>query len=68
MNIGIVGFGYWGTNLVRNFANLKGASLKMVVDSRKEREISLKNLCPSAAFSTSVNDIIEDSNIDAVVW
>ena len=28
MNIGIIGFGYWGTNLVRNFAALKDVNLK----------------------------------------
>lgn len=67
MNIGIIGFGYWGTNLVRNFANLKDCNLKTVVDSRKERELYLKNLCPSAKFSTSTDAIILDPAIDAVV-
>jgi hypothetical protein len=37
MNIGIIGFGYWGTNLV-NFANLKNVNLKSVADERAERK------------------------------
>jgi len=67
MNIGIIGFGYWGTNLVRNFANQKECDLKIVVDFRKERESYLKSLCPTAKFSTSIDDVICNSEIDAVV-
>ena len=64
MNIGIIGFGYWGTNLVRNFANLKNVNLKMVVDSRKEREAALSKLCPAAVFSISADDILNDPEIE----
>ncbi|MBK8551385.1 MAG: Gfo/Idh/MocA family oxidoreductase [Ignavibacteria bacterium] len=67
MNIGIIGFGYWGTNLVRNFANLKNANLTAVADSRKERESALTKLCPSAKFTLSPDEIIENPEIDAVV-
>ena len=67
MNIGIIGFGYWGTNLVRNFALQKDADLKVVVDSRKERESVLTKLCPTATFSTSSDDLIKNKDIDAIV-
>ncbi|MDQ3021262.1 MAG: Gfo/Idh/MocA family oxidoreductase [Bacteroidota bacterium] len=67
MNIGIIGFGYWGTNLVRNFANLKGVNLKTVVDAKKERADSLAKLCATAKFSASADDVLQDHNIDAVV-
>ncbi len=67
MNIGIIGFGYWGTNLVRNFANIRDVNLKSVVDERDERKPALKILCPAAVFSTSADDILLDNEIDAVV-
>lgn len=67
MNVGIIGFGYWGTNLVRNFANLPGANLKTVVDKRPERAKFLITLCRTAVFSTNPDDIINDPDIDAVV-
>ena len=67
MNIGIIGFGYWGTNLVRNFALQKDADLKVVVDSRKEREGVLTKLCPTATFSTSAEELIKNKDIDAIV-
>lgn len=67
MNIGIIGFGYWGTNLVRNFAALKEVNVKYVADIRKEREAGLKKLCPTAQFVTSPDIILNDNEIDAVV-
>ena len=67
MKVGIIGFGYWGTNLVRNFANLPGVILKTVVDKRSERSKFLATLCQSAIFSTDPDDIINDPEIDAVV-
>ena len=67
MNLGIIGFGYWGTNLVRNFISLKNVNLRIVADSRKEREPALKKLYPPAVFSTSSDDILNNPEIDAVV-
>lgn len=67
MNVGIIGFGYWGTNLVRNFANTNGVNLKTVVDSNEKRSVELYKLCPTAVFSTSADELLEDPEIDAVV-
>lgn len=67
MNVGIIGFGYWGTNLVRNFANLSGVNLKIVVDSNEKRSVELYKLCPTARFSTSADDVLENTEIDAAV-
>ncbi|MBK9332891.1 MAG: Gfo/Idh/MocA family oxidoreductase [Ignavibacteria bacterium] len=67
MKIGIIGFGYWGTNLVRNFANLSGAELVKVSDQRAERKQYLDKLCPKAEFCTDPAGITDDKEIDAVV-
>jgi len=67
LKIGIIGLGYWGVNLVRNFANLKDTELKMVVDSRPERKEALDKLCPAAIFSDTADELLNDPEIDAVV-
>jgi len=67
MKIGIIGFGYWGTNLIRNFANINGAELVKVADSRQERKQFLEKLCPTAEFCNDSRQITDDKNIDAVV-
>ena len=37
LNVGIIGCGYWGPNLVRNFADLPGVNLVAVADLKQER-------------------------------
>ena len=41
IGIGVIGYGYWGPNLVRNFAGLETARLKYCVDSNAERHAAL---------------------------
>ena len=43
INIGVIGYGYWGPNLVRNFADLEGATMAAVADlDPKKLDISLQ--------------------------
>ena len=67
MKIGIIGLGYWGTNLVRNFAGLSDAKLALVADSRQERSKILSKLSPTSAFTVSAEEVINSPEIDAVV-
>jgi len=66
MNIGIIGFGYWGQNLVRNFKNTKNCNVTHIAESQKERHERIHKLYPDITIST-FNQIITNSNIDAVV-
>jgi predicted dehydrogenase len=67
MNVGIIGFGYWGPNLVRNFSNLNDTNVKTVADELPEKESAVFKLCPTAKFSLHADEVIEDSDIDAVI-
>src|SRR5579862_1994644 len=67
VNVGIIGYGYWGPNLVRNFATTPGCKVKRVVDARAERLKVLNNLYPSILATQNVNDIFSDADIDAIV-
>ena len=66
MNIGIIGFGYWGQNLVRNFKNIKNCNVTHIAELQKERHERIHKLYPDITIST-FNQIITNSNIDAVV-
>lgn len=67
MKVGIIGYGYWGPNLVRNFMASEGCSVDMVADSRPERLKIVERLYPAVKTTTSGEDIMHDSSIDAVV-
>ncbi|MCF4102168.1 Gfo/Idh/MocA family oxidoreductase [Gillisia sp. M10.2A] len=67
VNVGIIGYGYWGPNLVRNFFAANGCTVKMVADARPERLQQLAKVFPSIDAVNSAEDIIYDPKIDAVV-
>lgn len=67
VNLGLIGYGYWGPNLVRNFHAVNNCNVKMVVDSRQERlDLVTKNY-PVIQCSTNAEDILNNAGIDAVV-
>jgi predicted dehydrogenase len=67
LTIGVIGCGYWGPNLIRNFVSLKESRVKTCTDLSEERLQHMKQLYPSIETTTNYMDIIEDPEIDAVV-
>lgn len=67
MNIGIIGYGYWGKNLVRIFFENKNCDLKRVADIDPARLKILKETYSAVESSINCDDIIHANDIDAVV-
>jgi predicted dehydrogenase len=66
MNIGVIGYGYWGPNLVRNLMATDGCTLRMVSDLRPERLSVVQRLYPTVETTLTADDIFNDSDIEAV--
>ena len=66
IGIGVVGYGYWGPNLVRNFWEVPGAKLVSVCDMRPERLSSVTSQYPAVEVTGSFDDVLKDPRIDAV--
>ena len=62
--VAVVGMGYWGRNLVRNFHTLD--ALSVVCDSQGDRERAVQELYPGVAFCTDYQAVLADSAIDAI--
>ncbi len=62
-----IGIGYWGPNLLRNLVANEECLVKTVVDLNKERRDYVDSLYPSIIVSNQIEDIIDDSEIEAVV-
>lgn len=67
ITVGVIGYGYWGPNLVRNFAEVRGARVGFVTDLRRERLEIASTRYPYIRTSTDHRDLIADPQIDAVV-
>jgi predicted dehydrogenase len=66
LGIAIVGLGYWGPNLVRNFASVEGGVLRTCCDLDERRHKKLATQYPSVRFTTKFEDILVDAEIQAV--
>jgi predicted dehydrogenase len=67
VRLAIVGYGYWGPNLVRNFAGIPDVQVVRVVDLRPERLEVVKRAYPGVEVSTDIDGLWKDHSIDAVV-
>ncbi|HJZ69362.1 MAG TPA: Gfo/Idh/MocA family oxidoreductase, partial [Blastocatellia bacterium] len=66
LGIGVIGYGYWGPNLVRNFANAPGAALIAISDLSADRLAEARRRYPSARVTQSYSELLADPTIDAV--
>ena len=66
LNIGIVGCGYWGPNLIRNFSALGECRVKTICDLDKDRLARMKILYPGVETVTDFDVIVNDPEIQAV--
>jgi len=67
LKIGIIGYGYWGPNLVRNFNSVTDCLVHTVVDARQERLELVRRLYPNVNCIMDVNELYASSEIDAIV-
>jgi predicted dehydrogenase len=67
MKIGVIGYGYWGPNLVRNFAELEDVEIKWCADKVAERRALVKKRYPIVNATESADEIFGDPEVDAVV-
>ena len=67
VRVGVVGLGYWGPNLARNFDQLPEAELRWICDQSDEARARLRPQFPGVRESASLDDLLDDPDLDAVV-
>ena len=66
IRIGVVGYGYWGPNLVRNFSDVPGGQVAAVADMSADRRALAERRHPSITTTPDAADLIRDPRIDAI--
>ena len=66
MRVGVVGLGYWGPNLARNFAGLPGAELTWLCDGSAEVLERVGVAFPEARTAADLDELLADDALDAV--
>jgi len=66
INVGVIGYGYWGPNLVRNLFEVEETQVLAVSDMRQDRLDIVKSRYPSVQVSTDYRDLLNNPKIDAI--
>jgi predicted dehydrogenase len=67
IGVGLVGVGYWGEKLLPKFLNSKDASVTLVCDKSSEHRAKIGKLFPTVSTSSSYQQLIDDSEVEALV-
>src|SRR6476661_2386347 len=67
LRVAVVGAGYWGPNLVRNFRGSSSTEVLWVVDASEERASRLAAAYGGIRVSSDPADVLADDQVDAVV-
>ena len=66
IGIGVIGYGYWGPNLVRNFSEIPGARVVAVCDMSAERLNLVQERYPTIVTTREYKELITNPSVDAV--
>jgi len=66
IGVGLIGYGYWGPNLLRNFYEQPEATVVGVSDLRPERLVQVSARYPTVHTTTDYRELLDDTRIDMV--
>lgn len=66
LGVAIIGYGYWGPNMVRNFYENQDVDLRWVCDLLPERLEQVRRRYPSVGVSTDLDQVLQDPKVDAL--
>ena len=66
LRVGVVGLGYWGPNLARNFDRLGESELVWICDASEEATARWAPSFPGVRVASRLEELLEDPSLDAV--
>lgn len=67
LKIGVIGCGYWGPNLIRNFNQIEATNVCYVCDLDETKTEPIKKTYPAVKVTKNYKDVLSDPQVDAVV-
>jgi predicted dehydrogenase len=66
MNFGVIGYGYWGPNVVRNLASLEGSQVLAIAELSPAARSRAKKAYPGINVTADASDVLRSAEIDAI--
>ena len=67
VKVGVVGCGYWGPNLIRNFKQASDCQLAVICDTSEQRLKHMRRVYPEVATTHRFEDLLQDPSLDAII-
>jgi predicted dehydrogenase len=66
LRMGVIGYGYWGPNIVRNFNTANGSTVTMVCDMNQQILKKVKKAYPQINVTDNIDELIKSPDVDAI--
>ncbi len=66
MNFGVIGYGYWGPNVVRNLMNLDGSEVRAIAEVNPAAQARARKAYPGVRITASAMEVISSRDIDVI--
>jgi predicted dehydrogenase len=66
VRVGVIGYGYWGPNVVRNLQSLENCQLVSICDKNPDSLLRAKRVCPGVDLTTDFSELLTSTQIDAI--
>ena len=66
IRVGVIGYGYWGPNIVRNLHGLESTRVEMVCDKSPKALARARKSYPGIRTVSDPNDVLRSPDVDAV--
>jgi predicted dehydrogenase len=66
MNFGVIGYGYWGPNIVRNLVSLEGTEVRAIADVNSAAQARALKAYPGVRVTPSAMEVISSPDVDVV--
>ena len=66
MNFGVIGYGYWGPNIVRNLMGLDGSEVRAIAEINPNAQARARKAYPGVKITSSSDEVISSPEIDVI--
>ena len=66
IRFGVIGYGYWGPNIVRNLSGIGGAEVAAICDSREDSLKRAQKMYPHVLLTQDCEELLNSPDIDAI--
>ena len=66
IKVAVIGYGYWGPNIVRNFSKNSDCIVNTIVDSDQSKLVLAKNDYPNIITTHNIQQVLDDPSIDCI--